>query len=57
MSNTISKSVFTFFNKLEKNNNRDWFNENKIEFKKNEKEVKIIYNNILEVRFIEQNLG
>ncbi|MGC1206131.1 MAG: DUF2461 domain-containing protein [Flavobacteriaceae bacterium] len=48
MSNTISKSVFTFFNKLEKNNNRDWFNENKIEFKKNEKEVKIIYNKILE---------
>tara|TARA_R110000868_G_scaffold224768_1_gene476954 strand:- start:2442 stop:3119 length:678 start_codon:yes stop_codon:yes gene_type:complete len=48
MSNTISKSVFTFFNKLEKNNNRDWFNENKIEFKKNEKEVKIINNKILE---------
>ena len=27
MSVSIPKSVFTFFKKLEKNNNRDWFNE------------------------------
>lgn len=48
MSITLSKSIFTFFNKLEKNNNRDWFNENKAEFKKIEKEVKLFYNKILE---------
>ena len=48
MSNTVSKSVFTFFKKLEKNNNRDWFNENKPEFKAIEKEVKVFYNTILD---------
>lgn len=29
MSATIQKSTFDFLKKLEKNNNRDWFNENK----------------------------
>jgi len=48
MSHLVPKSVFTFFNKLEKNNNRDWFNENKPEFKSIEKEVKLFYNVILE---------
>ncbi|XCF05056.1 DUF2461 domain-containing protein [Tamlana crocina] len=48
MSVVISKSVFTFLNKLEKNNNRDWFNENKAEFKSVEKEVKAFYNAIFE---------
>lgn len=48
MANTVSKDVFTFFKKLEKNNNRDWFNEHKPEFKSIEKEVKIFYNSILE---------
>jgi len=48
MTATLTKSVFTFFNKLEKNNNRDWFNDNKTEFKKIEKEVKLFYNKILE---------
>lgn len=48
MSHTISKDVFTFFKKLEKNNNRDWFNENKPEFKALEKDVKAFYNNVLE---------
>ena len=33
MKSTISKHVFTFLKQLEKNNNRDWFNERKPEFK------------------------
>lgn len=48
MSVSVPKSVFTFFKKLEKNNNRDWFNENKPEFKAMEKEVKAFYNDVLE---------
>ena len=48
MSTSIPKSVFTFFKKLEKNNNRDWFNENKPEFKAIEKDVKAVYNTIFE---------
>ena len=48
MSVSIPKSVFTFFKKLEKNNNRDWFNENKPEFKAIEKDVKAVYNTILD---------
>lgn len=48
MSVSIPKSVFTFFKKLEKNNNREWFNENKPEFKAIEKEVKAVYHVILE---------
>jgi len=48
MSYLVPKAVFTFFNNLEKNNNRDWFNENKPEFKNIEKEVKGFYNAILE---------
>ncbi|WP_194767523.1 DUF2461 domain-containing protein [Tamlana sp. I1] len=48
MSISVPKSVFTFFEKLEKNNNRDWFNENKPEFKAIEKEMKLVYNTVLE---------
>ncbi|MCF7560726.1 DUF2461 domain-containing protein [Sabulilitoribacter multivorans] len=48
MSVTVPKSVFQFFNQLEKNNNRDWFNEHKPEFKAIEKEVKAFYNKVLE---------
>jgi uncharacterized protein (TIGR02453 family) len=48
MSVTVPESVFTFLSKLEKNNNRDWFNEHKPEFKAIEKEVKIVYNTIFE---------
>ncbi|RZW42929.1 MAG: DUF2461 domain-containing protein [Flavobacteriaceae bacterium] len=44
----IKKSVFDFFKKLEKNNNRDWFNTNKKEFKTIEAEVKQNYHDILE---------
>lgn len=48
MSTTVSKDVFAFFKKLEKNNNRDWFNENKPEFKALEKDLKGFYNAALE---------
>ena len=48
MSQSVPKEIFTFFKKLEKNNNRDWFNENKPEFKAIETEVKAFYNNALE---------
>lgn len=48
MSTTVDKNVFTFFKKLEKNNNRDWFNENKPEFKALESNIKVFYNAILE---------
>jgi len=48
MSITIPKSALDFFKKLEKNNNRDWFNDHKKEYKSIEAEVKKIYNNIFE---------
>ena len=48
MNLTIPKSALDFFKKLEKNNNRDWFNEHKKEFKDIETEVKNIYNIIFE---------
>ncbi|GGZ69427.1 DUF2461 domain-containing protein [Algibacter mikhailovii] len=48
MASTISKDVFSFFKNLEKNNNRDWFNAHKPEFKAIEVEVKQVYNAILE---------
>ncbi|OUR91972.1 TIGR02453 family protein [Flavobacteriales bacterium 34_180_T64] len=43
---TISPVVFDFFKRLEKNNNRDWFNDHKKEFKTIESEVKQIYSNL-----------
>lgn len=43
MNETIPRETFDFFKRLEKNNNRDWFNEHKKEFKKIEKEVKQVY--------------
>ncbi|NNK81956.1 MAG: DUF2461 domain-containing protein [Flavobacteriaceae bacterium] len=46
MNETIPREVFSFFKRLEKNNNRDWFNENKPEFKELEKEVKQFYNQL-----------
>ncbi len=48
MSTTVDKNVFPFFKKLEKNNNRDWFNENKPEFKAIETNIKAFYNTLLE---------
>lgn len=44
MNNTIPKQAFPFFKSLEKNNDRDWFNEHKAEFKGIEKEVNMAYN-------------
>lgn len=43
MSQAINKDVFLFLKKLHKNNNRDWFNDNKPEFKRLETEVKEAY--------------
>jgi uncharacterized protein (TIGR02453 family) len=48
MNPTIPKSVFTFFEKLQKNNSRDWFNDHKSEFKAIEKQVKGFYNKVYE---------
>lgn len=46
MSTTIPKAALDFFKKLDKNNNREWFNENKKEFKAIESEVKAVYNEL-----------
>ncbi|WP_452230206.1 MULTISPECIES: DUF2461 domain-containing protein [unclassified Lacinutrix] len=43
MNETIPRETFDFFKRLEKNNNRDWFNEHKPEFKEIEAEVKQVY--------------
>lgn len=43
MSTKFTNDVLEFFKNLEKNNNRDWFNEHKIEFKKIETDVKKTY--------------
>ena len=48
MSVNVPNAVFTFLSKLEKNNNRDWFNGHKTEFKAIEKEVKAFYNSVFE---------
>ena len=48
MNETIPREAFTFFKSLEKNNNRDWFNEHKKQFKEIEAEVKQVYSQILE---------
>ena len=48
MNETIPREVFSYFKRLAKNNNRDWFNDNKPEFKELEKEVKQFYNQLYE---------
>ncbi|RFC53256.1 DUF2461 domain-containing protein [Brumimicrobium aurantiacum] len=48
MENTIPKEAFNFLDKLQKNNNREWFNDNKAEFKEVEKKVKGFLNSLLE---------
>ena len=48
MSATIPKGALEFFKRLEKNNNRDWFNEHKTEYKSIETEVKAAYNSLFE---------
>ncbi|WP_282042585.1 DUF2461 domain-containing protein [Winogradskyella flava] len=49
MSTTIPKETLTFFKKLAKNNERDWFNEHKPEFKAIEAKVKSAYNHLGEL--------
>jgi uncharacterized protein (TIGR02453 family) len=44
----ITKSTLQFLNKLEKNNNREWFTEHKSEFKAEETKVKSFFNHVLE---------
>jgi len=48
MAVTIPQKAQTFFKDLEKNNNRDWFNKHKPEFKQLETEVKSFYNALLD---------
>lgn len=49
MSHSIPKETFTFFKKLAKNNDRDWFNEHKPEFKAIETIIKASYNHLGEL--------
>ncbi|WP_422104511.1 DUF2461 domain-containing protein [Winogradskyella sp.] len=49
MNPTIPKETLTFFKTLSKNNNRDWFNEHKPEFKAIEAKVKSAYNHLGEL--------
>ena len=49
MANTIPKETLPFLIKLSKNNNRDWFNDNKAEFKAIETKVKGAYNSLGEL--------
>ena len=44
---TISKQTFDFFARLEKNNHRDWFNDNKKEFKTLETNTKAFFNELM----------
>lgn len=43
------KEVLEFFKRLEKNNDREWFNEHKKEFKKIEEEAKNVYKSLFEM--------
>ncbi|MFK7833133.1 MAG: DUF2461 domain-containing protein [Winogradskyella sp.] len=49
MSITIPKETLTFFNKLAKNNDRDWFNEHKPDYKAIEVKMKVVYNHLGEL--------
>lgn len=49
MANTlIKKEAFDFLKQLEANNNREWFTENKDQFKSHEAEVKSFYGSVME---------
>lgn len=56
MSITIPESIFTFFNKLSVNNNREWFTENKPEFKALELDIKSAYNYLGELMNTHDNI-
>ena len=45
---SITKEVLHFLKKLEKNNTREWFTENKKTFKRHETAVKAFYSHVLE---------
>lgn len=47
MKDTL-KEALGFLDRLEKNNNRDWFNDHKKEFKSIEKNIKSLYNDVFE---------
>ncbi|WP_053977857.1 DUF2461 domain-containing protein [Mangrovimonas xylaniphaga] len=49
MATSFSPEVFNFLSQLKENNDRDWFNTHKKEFKTVEKEVKSAYNHMLEL--------
>ncbi|WP_027075994.1 DUF2461 domain-containing protein [Maribacter antarcticus] len=46
---TITKSTLDFLNELKKNNNRDWFTEQKKTFKTHESEIKSFLNAVMEL--------
>lgn len=46
MNTTIPKDVFKFLSLLEQNNNREWFNENKITFKTLEQQMKDVFSSV-----------
>lgn len=49
MANTVlTQDTLNFLKKLEKNNNREWFEENKVVFKGHEASVKEFFNTILD---------
>jgi uncharacterized protein (TIGR02453 family) len=49
MNTKISTDVLDFLKKIEKNNNRDWFNDNKKEFKTIETQVKKVYSHLFDI--------
>ncbi|PTX61674.1 uncharacterized protein (TIGR02453 family) [Kordia periserrulae] len=46
MNETIPRETFSFLKRLQKNNNREWFTDNKKEFKEIEREVKQFFNQL-----------
>lgn len=48
MAILVPQKTFDFFKSLGKNNNREWFNEHKSEFKSLETDIKKFYNTVLE---------
>lgn len=48
LNSTITKKTFDFLRKLEKNNNREWFEANKKEFKAHEADVKQFFAAVME---------
>lgn len=49
LNSVITKDTFKFLNDLKKNNNREWFTENKKTFKKYEAQTKTLFNGLLEL--------